>query len=320
VTDARPQKPKILAIDDDRFNITTLIGLLENDYEIVVAINGEMGLKAAARAEPDLILLDITMPDMDGYEVLRRLREDELTAEIPVIFITGLTDAEDEARGLDQGAADYISKPFNESVVRARVRTQIRLKQQADQLAAYAFVDGLTGLNNRRAFDEYAARKAARCERAGLSLGILLMDVDHFKRYNDHYGHAEGDECLKQVATAVAAVMNSHGGLVARYGGEEFVIVVPEYDEPAIDALAESVRAAVFAANLEHAASPVASRVTTSVGGVSAVPDAGTRLAQLLELADQALYQAKKDGRNRVHIAAPSRRTHWDADTPQGNA
>ena len=151
------RKPKILAVDDDRLNINMLIGLLQDEYEVLAAINGTMGLKAAERTNPDLILLDITMPDMNGYEVLAELKADPLTKDIPVIFITGLTDAEDEAKGLDMGASDYVSKPFNATVVKARIRTQLRLKQQADQLAAYAFMDGLTGIPNRRSFDDKAA-------------------------------------------------------------------------------------------------------------------------------------------------------------------
>ena len=176
---AGERKPKILAVDDDRLNINMLIGLLQDEYEILAAINGTMGLKAAGRTNPDLILLDITMPDMNGYEVLAELKADPLTKDIPVIFITGLTDAEDEAKGLDMGASDYVSKPFNATVVKARIRTQLRLKQQADQLAAYAFMDGLTGIPNRRSFDDKAAEEFERCLRNQTDFGLILLDVDH---------------------------------------------------------------------------------------------------------------------------------------------
>ena len=173
-------KPKVLAVDDDRININILIDLLADEYQVLAAVNGAMGLKAANRTKPDVILLDITMPDMSGHEVLAQLKADPLTKDIPVIFITGLADAEDEAKGLDMGASDYVSKPFNPTVTKARIRTQLRLKQQADQLAAYAFLDGLTGIPNRRSFDEKAAEGFERCARNQMDFGLILLDLDHF--------------------------------------------------------------------------------------------------------------------------------------------
>lgn len=295
-----PEKPRILVIDDERFNLNTLNGLLKDDYRIMVATSAEVGLKAAVTGRPDLILLDITMPGMDGYEACRRLKEDPLTQGIPVIFITALSDAEDETRGLEMGAADYIAKPFNLSVVRARVRTQMRLKQQSDLLATYAFLDGLTGLANRRAFDDKSALEWRHGLRSEQPLSTILLDVDHFKPYNDSYGHAAGDECLRSVAAALSGQIGRAGDLLARYGGEEFVVILPGTDHARALAVGESLRAAVQALGLAHRASRVADQVTVSVGVSTTVPRAGISLSALLEATDQALYAAKSGGRNGV--------------------
>lgn len=295
-----PEKPRILVIDDERFNLNTLNGLLKDDYRIMVATSAEVGLKAAVTGRPDLILLDITMPGMDGYEACRRLKEDPLTQGIPVIFITALSDAEDETRGLEMGAADYIAKPFNLSVVRARVRTQMRLKQQSDLLATYAFLDGLTGLANRRAFDDKSALEWRHGLRSEQPLSTILLDVDHFKPYNDSYGHAAGDECLRSVAAALSGQIGRAGDLLARYGGEEFVVILPGTDHARALAVGESLRAAVQALGLAHRASRVADQVTVSVGVSTTVPRAGISLSTLLEATDQALYAAKSGGRNGV--------------------
>jgi PleD family two-component response regulator len=211
------ERPRILIVDDERLNLSALASALNNDHKVIVAMNGEQALKAVQAARPDLILLDVNMPGLDGYEVCRRLKTDESTQGIPIIFITALSDAADETRGLDLGAVDYIVKPFNISVVRARVRTHLRLKQQADLLERYAFRDGLTGLHNRRAFDEKRTTEWQRCLQAGLPLSAIILDVDHFKLFNDHYGHGAGDECLARVARALAGCVVRSADMVARY-------------------------------------------------------------------------------------------------------
>ena len=293
-------KPRILIVDDERFNLNTLHGLLKEDHKIMVAMGGEQALKAAITGRPDVILLDINMPDMDGYEVCRRLKDDVLTKGIPVIFITGLADAEDETKGLELGAADYITKPFNLSVVRARVRTQLRLKQQSDLLESYAFRDGLTGLANRRAFDERATEEWNRCLRGGLPLSAIMIDVDHFKLYNDSYGHAKGDECLRGVANALALKIQRASDLVARYGGEEFVVLLPNTAHADACTVGESLRSAVQALGMEHRASKVTDHVTISVGVATVLPTEPGGVAPLLKGADSMLYACKSAGRNCV--------------------
>lgn len=296
-------KPRILVVDDQRLNLSILHGLLKDDHQVMVATSGEQGLKAAATGRPDLILLDINMPGIDGYEVCVRLKQDPLTMKIPVIFITSMSESEDETRGLELGAADYITKPFHASVVRARVRTQIRLKQQSDLLEAYAFRDGLTGLANRRAFDDRAVAEWNRCLRYGAALSAIMIDVDHFKLYNDSYGHGQGDECLRGVARALDRRVQRAGDLLARYGGEEFVVLLPDTTLPDAVSVGESLRAGVEALQMEHRASKVADHVTISVGVATTVPMREGRPGTLLERADSMLYACKAAGRNCVRAA-----------------
>jgi len=297
-------KPKVLIIDDQRFNLITLHELLRDRYQTMVAVSGEQGLKAAVANKPDLVLLDIEMPEMNGYEVCRRLRENPATGQIPIIFITALTDAADEARGLELGAVDYITKPFNHVIVKARVQTHLRLKMQADLLERYAFNDALTGLANRRAFDERLALEWSRAQRYQRPLSVVMIDIDHFKLYNDHYGHGAGDACLSDVARVIKSQVTRHSDMAARYGGEEFLLILPETEEAGAVALAEQVRAALDNRALPHAASKVCDHVTLSLGAASQIPDGETSVSALLERADQALYRAKTGGRNRVAAAS----------------
>lgn len=294
------ETPRILIIDDERMNLTVLHGLLKDDYQVMVAGSAQQGLKAALSGRPDLILLDINMPGMNGYEVCKQLKQDPLTTKIPNIFITALSDSEDESHGLELGAADYIVKPFHASVVKARVNTQIRLKQHSDLLEAYAFRDGLTGLANRRVFDDRAEIEWKRCRRTSLPLSAIMIDVDYFKLYNDTYGHGMGDECLRRVAQALATRIQRASDLLARYGGEEFVVLLPDTPHAGAMTLGESLRESVAQLRLEHRASKVADHVTISVGVATILPEAQDGLPALLKQADAMLYASKSAGRNRV--------------------
>lgn len=299
-----PMKPRILVIDDERFNLNALHGLLRDEYRLMVAMQGEHGIKAAQTGLPDLILLDVNMPGMDGFEVCRQLKADPITQSIPVIFITALNEAADEAKGLELGAVDYITKPFNYSVVKARVRTHLRLKLQSDLLERYAFIDSLTGLANRRAFDERLSQEWSRCQRSSTCLSLILLDVDHFKSYNDHYGHGQGDACLTTVARALATSQMRAYDLVSRYGGEEFVVILPDADLTGAQQIAERLRQSVYDLAYPHAASPVDNRVTISLGVACTVPQTSATAAQLLRAADRFLYEAKRAGRNRLHVGS----------------
>lgn len=296
-------RPTVLIVDDERFNLSALHALLRDDCRVMVATDGEHGLTAARGNLPDLILLDVTMPGISGHDVCRALKEDPATQSIPIIFITALVDADDETHGFDLGAADYITKPFNHAVVKARVRTQLRLKAQADLIASYAFRDGLTGLYNRRSLDQKLEREWHRCRQSGLPLSVALLDVDHFKLFNDTYGHGPGDECLKAVGAALKGCIRRSGDMAARYGGEEFAIILPECDLQAAGTLAEEVRNAIEALAIGHSRSSAGSVVTVSVGIASLVPSEEAIPTDLWAMADRLLYRAKEGGRNRVALS-----------------
>jgi diguanylate cyclase (GGDEF)-like protein len=222
------ESQKVLVADDDAINRQVLAELLKPEYTVLLAKNGEQALERAQRHAPDLVLLDVMMPDMDGYEVLRRLRADPQTEHISVIFVSGLDRPEDEANGLNMGAADYIAKPFNATVVMARVALHLQLVRQRRMLERLAHVDGLTELANRRRFDEVYATEWQRARRSSSALSLALLDVDAFKQYNDRYGHPAGDRALRALARAVAGCLHRPADLAARYGGEELVLLLPD--------------------------------------------------------------------------------------------
>jgi diguanylate cyclase (GGDEF)-like protein len=292
--------PSILIVDDMPANIRVLADTLKSDYRVRVATSGAKALEVAASSPPpDLILLDVMMPGMDGYEVCRRLRDDPRTSAIPVIFVTAKDEAEEEAHGLGLGAVDYITKPFHLPIVRARVRTHVTLKRKTDLLDSLASLDGLTHIPNRRRFDDSLRQEWARAAREGMLLAVAMLDVDYFKPYNDHYGHGLGDECLRRVAGALRARLQRPADLVARYGGEEFVLLLPDTDAAGALSLAESCRVAVSALRIPHAYSSAADHVTLSIG-VAATQPPNDGPSRLLARADEALYRAKSEGRNRV--------------------
>lgn len=292
-------KPLILIVDDTPTNIQVLAENLVQDYRIKVAASGEAALETIARqGAPDLILLDVMMPGMDGYEVCRHLKNDPQTSAIPVIFITALNAGHDEERGLNLGAMDYITKPFYLPVVKARIRNHIRLKQTTDMLEAMAWMDGLTGIPNRRRFDQTLESEWKRAQRNHLRLAAILVDVDYFKAYNDCYGHGAGDICLKQVATLLTTTVSRPGDLVARYGGEEFVILMPETDLEGARLIAEQLCLRVASRQIPHAASSVLGWVTISAGYAVVMPRTEHAPSSLVDEADRMLYLAKDSGRN----------------------
>nr|MBL7178124.1 diguanylate cyclase [Desulfobacteraceae bacterium]MBU1903600.1 diguanylate cyclase [Pseudomonadota bacterium] len=296
-------KQKILIADDERFNLNILVDILKPDYKVIVAKDGKQALKRAESNPPDLILLDIMMPEMDGYEVCKNLKENEQTKDIPVIFITAMKEAGDEARGFDLGAVDYITKPFQAAIVMARVKAQLKMKWQADMLRQMASIDGLTEIPNRQKFEEVFDREWNRAVRNKVPLSVLLMDIDFFKQYNDAYGHGRGDKCLKEVAQALAGTIRRPGDFVARYGGEEFIAVLPETDIPGAMTIAETMRSNVELLKILHAQSVPLDFVTISIGVSSVFPSGGfsdAALVSVVAAADEMLYKAKAAGRNQV--------------------
>lgn len=291
----------LLIVDDEKRNRSLLTELLQGDYRIILAKNGEQALERAREHHPDLILLDVLMPDRDGYTVIRELKNDDQTRDIPVIFITALDSAGDEERGLELGAVDYISKPFNPAIVRVRIRNHLQSVQQRRLLEQLAMLDSLTGIPNRRRFAKVFEQEWRRGMRDGTPISLIVVDVDHFKAYNDTYGHAAGDEVLRLIARTLQEALRRPGDFVARYGGEEFVILLPGITREGARALAEQARADVEAKRIAHAVSDVSPHVTISMGGATcdAVAAAGEDM-DLFRLADAYLYEAKHGGRNRV--------------------
>jgi diguanylate cyclase (GGDEF)-like protein len=289
---------RILVVDDAMENIRILHGALQDEHEVLFALDGPRALEIARTQQPDLILLDAVMPGMDGHAVRQALLASPETADIPVIFVTALTSPEDETRALEAGAADFISKPVNAAVVRARVRTQLTVKRQRDALRALILTDGLTGVANRRAFDERLETEWRRCGRASLPVALILVDIDHFKLYNDHYGHPGGDATLVQFAGAMARAAGRPQDLVARYGGEEFAILLPQLDTRGATGVAHRLMHQLEMLAIPHAASPTAPHLTASMGIASMVPGDHSAPADLVQVVDALLYQAKAAGRN----------------------
>jgi diguanylate cyclase (GGDEF)-like protein len=294
-------RPLILVVDDTPTNIQLLAEGLMADYRIKVATSGRAALEIVASHEmPDAILLDVMMPEMDGYEVCRQLKQDPKTAQIPVIFITAMNEMENEEHGLRLGAVDYIAKPFHLPIVRARLHNHLQIKLATSRLESMVWLDGLTGIPNRRRFDEALEEEWRRAKRAGSPLSLIMADVDHFKSFNDCYGHSAGDACLRQIAGVLASAVTRGGDMVARYGGEEFVLLVPNTNLAGARVLAEQLCTAVQDQRIPHDYSATAHWVTISTGYASAMPGNEAGTAALVDEADAMLYNAKRFGRNRA--------------------
>lgn len=294
------KKSRILIVDDEKMNLKVLTDLLKGEYSLVLAKNGEQALKLAFENPPDLILLDVIMPEMGGYEVIKHLRENEATSKVPVIFVTALNSTEDEEHGLRLGAVDYITKPFSPPIVKMRVRNHLRYVHQFNLLDQLVRIDGLTEIPNRRSFEEAFTKEYGRAIRNNTPFSLAMADVDFFKQYNDHYGHGMGDSALQEVAHALRKSLKRPGDLAARYGGEEFVLILPETDlDPAV-LVAERAREAVISLQIPHLRSDAAEYISISIGVATRVSGFEPPPKDLLKQADQNLYKAKENGRNRV--------------------
>ena len=294
--------PRILVVDDSPMNLRMLIQFLRLDFKILVATNGAVALELAQHERPDLILLDVVMPEMDGRDVCRALKGDPRTSHIPVIFVTGKSDEIDEMEGFELGAVDYITKPFSLPVVHARVKTHLELKHYRDVLALQIMEDELTGLQNRKGFLEFLTLMWKQSLRERMVVSMVLFDVDHLKAFNLLYGRKAGDECLQKIASALKSTKRRGTDLLARYGGQEFACLLPGTNQEGAVMIAEMMREGVESLAILHAGSGVADHVTISVGVATCRPVLGNDPAALIEGASQALHRARQDGRNRVSI------------------
>jgi diguanylate cyclase (GGDEF)-like protein len=290
----------ILLVDDSAANIELLNEILKPLYRVHFALDGESAMEIAVRHSPDLILLDVIMPDVDGYATCQQLKSTPETRDIPVIFITAMDRIEDEEKGLALGAVDYITKPFSPAIVRLRVANHIELKRQRDILFSLSQLDGLTGIANRRAFDGSLERFWHAQARKQLPLSVMMIDIDLFKRFNDHYGHVTGDDCLRRVASTLAGCVQRGQDTLARYGGEEFACLLPDADAEGVIAVGRRMLAAVRELAIPHAGSTVEPLVTISLGLSSGLPSQRDTPLGIVQRADEALYRSKNAGRARL--------------------
>lgn len=295
------ERSRILVVDDERLNLNVLSDLLRQDYKVILAKNGNQALdRINSENPPDLVLLDVVMPEVDGYEVLRKIKASEHSKDIPVIFITALDSKQDEARGLEMGAVDYIRKPFHPPIVKARVKNHLTIARQRQLLEALANLDGLTEMPNRRSFEMALENEWRRCQRSGEVISLAMMDVDCFKQYNDNYGHTAGDDVLKKVADVLMDEARRPGDMAARFGGEEFVILLPQTDASGGHFLAEKIRVVISELGIPHEYSSAGNVITASLGGVTVFPSTGSVPQDMTVAADSMLYEAKRRGRNQV--------------------
>jgi diguanylate cyclase (GGDEF)-like protein len=293
------RKGRVLIVDDAMENIQILHHALGDEHDVLFAMDGAKALHIAQHQLPDLILLDAVMPGMDGYAVCAALRASAVTRDIPIIFVTALNTPEDETRALSAGAADFISKPVNAAVVRARARTQLTVKFQSDALRELTLTDSLTGIGNRRAFDERLDSEWKRCARAQVPVALILVDIDHFKNFNDAYGHQAGDACLQQTCAAMQRAALRPQDMLSRYGGEEFAILLPHEDRAGAEVVARRVLEEIAQLAIAHEGSPISPILTVSMGVASLTPSEHVQPADLVKAADGLLYEAKAGGRNR---------------------
>lgn len=297
------KKPTILVVDDMTTTLLLLHDLLKDTYEVKIAKSGTKALEILESPNDiDLILLDIEMPDINGYDVCKRIKNNETIKNIPIIFITGRTSQEDEEYGLNLGAIDYITKPFNKAIVKLRIKNYLDLKIKNDMLEKLSMYDGLTNIRNRRFFDETFEKTFSEIKRDKKSLAVLMIDIDFFKPYNDNYGHGQGDETLRKVAKALEKTIKRASDFVARYGGEEFVILLKDINKDGVEAVANNLLNAVRELKITHEFSKIENYVTISIGASFYNSNSDITKLELLLKADETLYSVKNSGRNNFAI------------------
>ncbi|MCL2574915.1 MAG: diguanylate cyclase [Defluviitaleaceae bacterium] len=295
------EKQCILVIDDTPMQLMIMGRALSNKYDVKMAKSGAEGLKLLTEHKIDLILLDLVMKGMSGFDVLLKLKENEDTKNIPVIFVTGSVSSTDEAKGLALGAVDYIRKPFTDIIINLRVKLHLQMQAQMRIIENLSLTDGLTGIYNRRGFDQNIRTVWSQAKRKGDTFSMLMIDIDHFKTFNDSYGHLNGDICLKIVAKTIEASLNRQSDSVYRWGGEEFAVLLPDTDIKGAMHIAERIRVVIEKTSIPVSGKNVKITVSIGAGTISPAPtDNDADFIIFHNQLDQALYQAKQSGRNRV--------------------
>ena len=302
VSEQQLSQATILIVDDQAMNVELVQSILGNRHNYIFASSGEEAIEQAFNESPDLILLDVAMGGISGIDVCKYLKTNEATSEIPVVFMTSLESMTDEEKCWEAGAVDFISKPISSLTLINRIRVHLKLKFQSDAMQRLAFVDGLTGVYNRRYIDNQLAIGLKQRRRQGTDYSLLMVDVDHFKDYNDDQGHLEGDDCLKRIARILVDVVSRPLDVVGRFGGEEFIVLLPDTGEDGAIQIGKRMIKAIYDEGIDHAGSSYG-KVTVSIGAVTVDGDGPNTPAELIKVADQALYDAKKEGRNRLKAA-----------------
>ncbi|MDR2964349.1 MAG: diguanylate cyclase [Treponema sp.] len=295
-----PCKNSILIVDDEKQNLETLVMILSPEYNVYAVKNGQDAYKVAKKQLPDVILLDILMPNMNGFEVFEKIKSDTQLSNIPIIFITALGRQEDEEKGLAMGAADYVVKPYSPSIVKLRVRNQMQIINQIETIKQLSTMDQLTKIPNRRSFDYRICLEYDRAKRDKTPLSLLMLDIDNFKKYNDTYGHLQGDAVLQTVAKIIEQSLRRSIDFAARWGGEEFAVILQDTDAKGAYTVAEIIRK-----NIEKTVIPchkdMETKITVSIGVNTCIPVQNYAAKELFCGADKALYKAKKSGKNKTH-------------------
>ncbi len=323
------ESAKILIVDDREENLLALEAVLRlPNISVIQATSGEMALQLLLEHDIALVILDVQMPGIDGFETAELMRGNKRTREIPIIFVTGISKEDSYLfKGYESGAVDYLCKPLKVEILLGKVKFFVEkyfqrkelvektealdgkikelelvreeLEKANHRLELLSIHDALTNLYNRRGFATKAEEEFHRCRRNKRALALLMIDIDFFKEYNDCYGHQQGDRCLVLVAGALANLVNRPGDLLVRYGGEEFLVLLPETDFPGAEHIAAAICKAISSLRVEHRDSEIGEFLTVSVGAVAALPKEGCQLQDMVRAADEALYEAKKQGRNR---------------------
>ncbi|WP_342807748.1 diguanylate cyclase [Alteromonas sp. M12] len=297
--------PIMLIADDQPLVVRQIYEVFQNDFHIFMASDGVKCVEMANELLPDIILLDINMPHLDGFQACEKIKENVLTSHIPVIFITSNIDEADEVRGFEVGGVDFIRKPINTTITWARVQSHAQLKRQSDLLRRLALIDGLTGVSNRYQFDEQLTTDWLSCAREQTPLALLMIDADNFKHLNDSYGHQAGDKFLKILAQKITSCAHRPDDLVARYGGEEFACILPNTDHAGALKVAEDIRKIVEKTAMslrKDEDKKIAVKTTVSIGMHCLIPNRNDKPTILIKSADQALYRAKALGKNQVCV------------------